>query len=80
HYVLHRIIRIEGGRLTLMGDGNVKGTERCRRQDVAGVVTHYLRPTRTLSASDAGLKRRIRLWRSLLPVRRYLLFAYRAMV
>ncbi|MDE5787207.1 MAG: S24/S26 family peptidase [Bacteroidaceae bacterium] len=80
HYVLHRIIRIEGDRLTLMGDGNVKGTERCRRQDVAGVVTHYLRPTRTLSASDAGLKRCIRLWRSLLPVRRYLLFAYRAMV
>lgn len=80
HYVLHRIIRIEGDNLTLMGDGNVRGTEECRRQDVAGVVTHYLRPTRTLSASDARLQWRVRLWRNLLPVRRYLLFAYRAIV
>ena len=80
HYVLHRLIRMEGDELTLMGDGNVSGTEHCRRGDVAGVVTHYLRPKRTLLASDPVLQRRIRLWRKLLPVRRYLLFLYRAIV
>jgi hypothetical protein len=66
--------------VTLMGDGNVRGTESCRLGDVAGVVTHYLRPGRTLLASDERLKRRIRLWRRLLPVRRYLLFVYKAVV
>lgn len=80
HYVLHRIIAIEGDQVTLMGDGNVRGTESCRLGDVAGVVTHYLRPGRTLLASDERLKRRIRLWRRLLPVRRYLLFVYKAVV
>ena len=80
HYVLHRIIAIEGDDVTLMGDGNVCGTEHCRRADVAGVVTHYLRPKRTLLATDPALKRRIRRWRRLLPIRRYLLFIYRAIV
>ena len=80
HYVLHRIIEMNGDDLVLMGDGNVRGTEACKCSDVAGVVTHYLRPNRTLSADDARLCRRIRLWRRLLPVRRYLLFVYKTMI
>lgn len=80
HYVLHRIISINGDQVTLMGDGNVQGTESCQRQDVAGIVTHYLRPRRTLLASDPKLQRRIRIWRRLLPIRRYLLFVYKAII
>lgn len=80
HYVLHRIIYIDGPRLTLMGDGNVRGTEHCTRADVAGVVTEYIRPRRTLQAADPQLVRRIRLWRRLLPLRRYLLFIYKALI
>lgn len=79
-YVLHRIIEIEGDALTLMGDGNIRGVEHCRVSDVAGVVTHYIRPKRTLRADDAGLMRRIRWWRRCLPIRRYLLLVYRATV
>ena len=80
HYVLHRIIALEGDHVTLMGDGNIRGTETCRLSDVAGLVTHYLRPNRTLLAADPKLKRRIRLWGRLLPVRRYLLFIYKALI
>ncbi len=80
HYVLHRIIDIQDESVTLMGDGNVYGTEQCRLSDVAGVVTHYLRPSRTLLATDPTLVRRIRLWRRLLPVRRYLLFIYKSLI
>lgn len=79
-YVLHRIIAIDGTRLTLMGDGNVRGTEQCDRSDVAGLVSQYIRPRRTLLASDPALRRRIRLWRRLLPLRRYLLFIYKALI
>ncbi len=80
HYVLHRIIDLDGDDVTLMGDGNINGTETCKRWDVAGVVTHYLRPNRTLLASDPKLQWRIRLWDQLLPIRRYLLFIYRTML
>ena len=80
HYVLHRIIDLDGDDVTLMGDGNINATETCKRWDVAGVVTHYLRPNRTLLASDPKLQWRIRLWDQLLPIRRYLLFIYRTML
>ena len=80
HYVLHRIIKVEGERLTLQGDGNVRGIEHCLTADVRGVVTEYIRPNRTLSADDVCLKRKIRLWRKLRPIRRYLLFIYKALI
>jgi hypothetical protein len=80
HYVLHRIIRKDGDRITLQGDGNVRGVEYCTAADVRGVVTEYIRPNRILLADDSGLKRRIRLWRFLRPIRRELLFIYKVLI
>ena len=80
HYVLHRIIEKEGDNLTLQGDGNVKGVELCKEQDVSGVVTQYIRPHRIIQADDPKLIRRIKLWRKLRPIRRYLLFIYKAVI
>ena len=86
-YFLHRIIEISPNhqdaaldRITLMGDGNIQGTELCLRKDICGIVTHYIRPGRTIPADNPKLVRRIRLWRKLLPVRRYLLFIYKSII
>lgn len=80
HYVLHRVIERNGENIVLQGDGNISGVEYCHIQDVCGVVCEYIRPNRTLKASDPTLQRRIRLWRKLRPIRRYLLFFYKALV
>lgn len=82
HFVLHRIIEMgEGGALTLMGDGNLRGTESCTQDDVCGLVIEYLRPNgHILKADDPALKRKIKLWRRLLPFRRLLLFIYKATI
>jgi len=80
HYVLHRIIKTEGNKITLQGDGNIRGVEHCTTADIRGVVTEYIRPNRTLLADDEGLKRKIRIWRTLRPIRRYLLFIYKAVI
>lgn len=80
HYVLHRIIDIKGDEVTLMGDGNIRGTEHCKRSDVCGIVTHYIRPRRTILADDPQLQRRIVNWRKRLRWRRYLLAFYRATI
>lgn len=80
HYVLHRIISLEGEHVTLMGDGNLRGTEHCRLQDVVGIVEEYIRPKRTIPASDPQLIRNIQRWRRLLPYRRWLLLIYKATV
>ncbi|MCR4993861.1 MAG: S24/S26 family peptidase [Bacteroidales bacterium] len=81
HFVLHRIIGIAGDDLTLMGDGNIRGTEHCTRKDVCGVVVEYIRPNNHIRyASDPALKRKIKIWRRLLPVRRLLLFIYKTTI
>lgn len=81
HFVLHRIIKIVGEQLTLMGDGNIRGTEQCTVSDVCGLVLQYIRPNgHILQADDPRLKRQIKLWRRLLPIRRLLLFIYKSTI
>ena len=77
-YVFHRIVRIEDELVTLCGDGNI-GTEQCLLHNVKGAAIGFYRKGRdTLERTD-GLKWRLYswLWMHLLPVRRYLLGAYR---
>ena len=71
HYVLHRLIRMEGNALTLMGDGNLAGTEHCTTDDVLGTVVSIERGKRVVQPGSG------RWWRLLKPVRRYILGIYR---
>lgn len=73
-FVLHRIIGISGQMVTLMGDGNIRGTESCTREDICGTAVAII--------DGEGVSRdcrarahvhKARLWRMLLPVRRYML-------
>ena len=78
HFVLHRIISIQGEDVILRGDGNL-GTEQCKLKDVQGAVIGFYRKGReTLDRTD-GLKWRIYscFWTRLFPIRRYLLAFYR---
>lgn len=70
-YVLHRLIRKEGERLTLMGDGNLSGTESCTEADVMGTVTAIERGSCVVVPGNG------RWWRMLKPFRRYILAIYR---
>jgi hypothetical protein len=45
HFVLHRIIKIEGYNITLRGDGNL-GVEHCKMNDVKGFVLGFYRKGR----------------------------------
>ena len=41
-YVVHRIIRIDGDNVTLMGDGNLADTECCTVGDIKAIATHVV--------------------------------------
>lgn len=78
YYVIHRIIKIDGDDYTLMGDGNIIGTESCKRSDIVAKAEyvvdkhgnkHYLYTPRRCQAS--------KLWNKLKPVRRWILAIYR---
>ena len=74
-YLLHRVIAADGDALTLMGDGNLAGTERCSAAAVIGTVVEIIRPSgRHIRPGKA------RLWRALRPLRRYLLGIYRRFI
>ncbi|MDE6267473.1 MAG: S24/S26 family peptidase [Muribaculaceae bacterium] len=69
-YVAHRIVEINGCRVTLMGDGNLYGREECRREDVLGVVSSIIREDRESSMTTWRIRMLARGWRMMLPIRR----------
>lgn len=76
-YVLHRLIRQENDCLTLMGDGNLYGTESCNRSDVIGKVVKIIRGGKAIDCQSRSFRRCSALWGKLLPLRRVLLKLYR---
>ena len=77
-YVAHRIIRIDGDRVTLMGDGNIAGVEHCRLDEVAALAVNVVTPGgKHHPLYSAWRVRASRLWWRLLPVRRWILAVYR---
>lgn len=80
-YVVHRVIRIDGDRVTLMGDGNLVGKEYCALGDVKAVATHVVGADgRKHDLYTPWRRRAARLWYRLRPVRRYLLAFYRRVI
>lgn len=77
HFVLHRIISIQGDNITLLGDGNIV-TETCKRDNVVGAVVGFYRKGRESLDKTTGRKWKIysALWMFLRPIRRYLLGIY----
>lgn len=77
-YVLHRILEVSADKVVLMGDGNTRGQEICRPADVLARADEVVgRDGRHRRLDTPKARRRARLWRRLLPVRRYLLAIYK---
>lgn len=76
-YVLHRVYRLEKDAITLMGDGNCYVQEHCRLSDICGVATEIVRKRQRVDCRSRREQRLWRLWKQLLPVRKWLLRIYR---
>ncbi|SHL61114.1 Peptidase S24-like [Fibrobacter sp. UWH5] len=76
-YVVHRIVKISGENVTLMGDGNLAFGERCQLSDVKAqairVVDEQGRHRSLISRWSLFCAK---LWALCLPIRRYLLKIY----
>ena len=71
-YVLHRVVRLEGDTVILMGDGNLRAEESLPRERILGTVVEIIRPSgKRVRPSDGSL------WRKLMPFRRIILGIYR---
>lgn len=70
-YILHRVYIIDGEKVVLMGDGNLKGTEEVTEKDVLGTVVEVVHKGHRRKPGKAWL------WRHNLPLRRYMLKLHR---
>ena len=81
HFVLHRVWEIDGERVILMGDGNISGKEICHIGDILGVAQKIMkRDGKVIECTDPSYLKKVKLWRRLLPIRRYILAIYRRLI
>ena len=78
-YVIHRIDSIDGdGGCSLLGDGNLAFREHCQISDIKAIATHVIKPDGKRKPLNEGwLRFAGKVWRLLLPIRRYLLWIYK---
>ena len=77
-YVVHRIIKLDYDRVTLMGDGNLVVTEHCLLNDIKARVTHVVdAKERTHDINNRWRKWAAKMWFWLRPMRRSLLAIYK---
>ena len=74
-YIMHRVFAVDGDSLTLMGDGNVYGTESCKTTDVIGLVKEIHKESGKVVIPGKG-----KVWRALRPFRRYILAIYKRVI
>ena len=65
HYVIHRIVSIDGNRLELLGDGNLALREKCDIADVIAVAHRVITPRGSRSLTSRRAMAQWRLWNRL---------------
>lgn len=82
HYVLHRIVSMKDGSVTLKGDGNLVGTEHCHTEDIKGKAVAVISPNgRIRDLAGHKSKARAARWNALpYIVRRYTLAIIRRLI
>lgn len=76
-YVLHRVYKTGNGGFVLMGDGNIRATERCGRDGIIGKVSAIIRDGKFIDCTSAPERAKAWVWRWMRPLRRGLLFVVR---
>ena len=74
-FVLHRVIAVEGDKVTLLGDGNIGYSEHCTTADILGTVIRIENAQGRRKPLTRG-----RLWYYIRPCRRILLKIYRKLL
>lgn len=77
NHLIHRIIKREGNKVTLLGDGNIGITETATMDNVIGIMYAITRKGRTYTPKSLSWRIYSAIWAILTPVRRYPLGLWR---
>mgnify|MGYP002519636190 CR=1 FL=1 len=76
-FVIHRIIKREGTKITVMGDGNLGLKETADVKEIIGLMYSVTKKRRTYSVKSLRWRLYSWFWKMLTPVRRYPLALWR---
>lgn len=76
-FVLHRVMEVRADSVVLMGDGNIKGREVCRMENVVAKMVEVIRDDRRQDCLSPRYRRKVVIWVRLLPLRRLILAVYK---
>ena len=71
-FVLHRIVEIDGGEYTCLGDNQFQKEQGLRRDQMIAVVTAFFRNGKEYSVSDLSYRIYSRMWYGTRHLRRFL--------
>jgi len=77
NHIIHRIIKREGGKVILLGDGNIAQTETATMDNIIGIMYSMDRKGKTWTSEDRLWKLYSWIWMKLTPVRRWPLGLWR---
>ncbi len=80
-YALHRIIKIEGEKITMRGDGNyLSSTEEFTADKIVGTAEAFIRKGKHVSTNSRTWRWYSAVWEAAKPLRRLLLAFYRRII
>ena len=77
NHIIHRIIKREGDKVILLGDGNIAQTETATMDNIIGIMYSMDRKGKTWTSEDRLWKLYSWIWMKLTPVRRWPLGLWR---
>lgn len=77
NHLIHRIIKREGNKVILLGDGNIKITETATLDNVIGILYSVTRKGHTYKPEGFIWRAYSALWMATTPIRRYPLAIWR---
>ena len=77
NYIIHRIVKVEGDKVILIGDGNIGMSETASFENIIGIMYSITRKGRTHQSKGLVWKIYSSLWMALMPVRRWPLGLWR---
>lgn len=77
NHIIHRIIKREGSKVILLGDGNIAQTETATMDNIIGIMYSMDRKGKTWTSEDRLWKLYSWIWMKLTPVRRWPLGLWR---
>ncbi|MBQ9965591.1 MAG: S24/S26 family peptidase [Clostridia bacterium] len=77
-YVLHRLVKIENGKYTMLGDAQVRLEPGIEPDQIVAIAKGFIRKGKTYPCDSKEYKRYVSFWNKMMPLRKFYFLLKRA--